>query len=173
MSISFSGTPADLGASYRLCQSNAGAVTLCNVPVRGGYVLSWSETRANAHPASINAALLNDGGQGYLLAFSNPLVALTYQASNSTAAVPLASGPCTMGSANDVAFSMALERGKVSLNGVVVLSCSNLTDIEWANASLAFSGATQSNRVSLCNVDGLPLYTIEPPLLAKNGIVTP
>jgi hypothetical protein len=67
MSASFSGTAADLGASYRLCQSNAGTVTLCNIPVRDGYVLSWSEMRANAHPASINAALLNDGGQGYLL----------------------------------------------------------------------------------------------------------
>ena len=57
--------------------------------------------------------------------------------------------------------------------GVEILSCSNLTDVEWASASLAISGATLSNRVSLCNVDGLPLYTIEPPLLARGGIITP
>ena len=170
----FSGSAADLSSSYRLCQSNAGAVTLCNIPVRDGYVLSWSETRANAAPLSLTAALLNDGGQGYTLAFaSNNTAALSYQASNTLAAVPLVSGPCTLGLSNDVAFSMVLERGRVSLNGLEILSCSNLTDVEWASASLAISGATLSNRVSLCNVDGLPLYTIEPPLLARGGIITP
>ena len=170
----FSGSAADLSSSYRLCQSNAGAVTLCNLPVRNGYVLSWSETRANAAPVSLTAALLNDGGQGYTLAFaSNNTAALSYQASNTLAAVPLVSGPCTLGLSNDVAFSMVLERGRVSLNGLEILSCSNLTDVEWASASLAISGATLSNRVSLCNVDGLPLYTIEPPLLARGGIITP
>ena len=170
----FSGSAADLSSSYRLCQSNAGAVTLCNIPVRDGYVLSWSETRANAAPVSLTAALLNDGGQGYTLAFaSNNTAALSYQASNTIPAVPLVSGPCTLGLSNDVAFSMVLERGRVSLNGLEILSCSNLTDVEWASASLAISGATLSNRVSLCNVDGLPLYTIEPPLLARGGIITP
>ena len=174
MSAYFSGSAADLSSSYRLCQSNAGAVTLCNLPVRDGYVLSWSETRANAAPVSLTAALLNDGGQGYTLAFaSNNTAALSYQASNTLAAVPLVSGPCTLGLSNDVAFSMVLERGRVSLNGLEILSCSNLTDVEWASASLAISGATLSNRVSLCNVDGLPLYTIEPPLLARGGIITP
>ena len=170
----FSGSAADLSSSYRLCQSNAGAVTLCNIPVHDGYVLSWSETRANAAPVSRTAALLNDGGQGYTLAFtSNNTAALSYQASNTIPAVPLVSGPCTLGLSNDVAFSMVLERGRVSLNGLEILSCSNLTDVEWASASLAISGATLSNRVSLCNVDGLPLYTIEPPLLARGGIITP
>ena len=170
----FSGSAADLSSSYRLCQSNAGAVTLCNVPVRDGYVLSWSETRANAAPVSLTAALLNDGGQGYTLAFaSNNTAALSYQASNTIPAVPLVSGPCTLGLSNAVAWSMVLERGRVSLNGLEILSCSNLTDVEWASASLAISGATLSNRVSLCNVDGLPLYTIEPPLLARGGIITP
>ena len=170
----FSGSAADFSSSYRLCQSNAGAVTLCNIPVRDGYVLSWSETRANAAPVSLTAALLNDGGQGYTLAFaSNNTAALSYQASNTLAAVPLVSGPCTLGLSNDVAFSMVLERGRVSLNGLEILSCSNLTDVEWASASLAISGATLSNRVSLCNVDGLPLYTIEPPVLARGGIITP
>ena len=170
----FSGSAADLSSSYRLCQSNAGAVTLCNIPVHDGYVLSWSETRANAAPVSLIAALLNDGGLGYTLAFaSNNTAALSYQASNTLAAVPLVSGPCTLGLSNDVAFSMVLERGRVSLNGLEILSCSNLTDVEWASASLAISGATLSNRVSLCNVDGLPLYTIEPPLLARGGIITP
>ena len=163
----FSGSAADLSSSYRLCQSNAGAVTLCNIPVRDGYVLSWSETRANAAPVSLTAALLNDGGQGYTLAFaSNNTAALSYQASNTLAAVPLVSSPCTLGLSNDVAFSMVLERGQVSLNGLEILSCSNLTNVEWASASL-------SNRVSLCNVDGLPLYTIEPPQLARGGIITP
>ena len=170
----FSGSAADLSSSYRLCQSNAGAVTLCNIPVRDGYVLSWTETRANAAPVSLTAALLNDGGQGYTLAFaSNNTAALSYQASNTIPAVPLVSGPCTLGLSNDVAFSMVLERGRVSLNGLEILSCSNLTNVEWASASLAISGATLSNRVSLCNVDGLPLYTIEPPLLARGGIITP
>ena len=170
----FSGSAADLLFSYRLCQSNAGAVTLCNIPVRDGYVLSWSETCANAAPVSLTAALLNDGGQGYTLAFaSNNTAALSYQASNTLAAVPLVSGPCTLGLSNDVAFSMVLERGRVSLNGLEILSCSNLTNVEWASASLAISGATLSNRVSLCNVDGLPLYTIEPPLLARGGIIAP
>ena len=170
----FSGSAADLSSSYRLCQSNAGAVTLCNIPVRDGYVLSWSETRANAAPVSLTAALLNDGGQGYTLAFaSNNTAALSYQASNTIPAVPLVSGPCTLGLSNDVAFSMVLQRGRVSLNGLEILSCSNLTDVEWASASLAISGATLSNRVSLCNVDGLPLCTIEPPLLARGGIITP
>ena len=174
MAAYFSGSAADLSSSYRLCQSNAGAVTLCNVPVRDGYVLSWSETRANAAPVSLTAALLNDGGQGYTLAFaSNNTAALSYQASNTIPAVPLVSGPCTLGLSNDVAWSMVLERGRVSLNGLEILSCSNLTDVEWASASLAISGATLSNRVSLCNVDGLPLYTIEPPLLARGGIITP
>ena len=170
----FSGSAADLSSSYRLCQSNAGAVTLCNIPVRDGYVLSWSETRANAALVTLTAALLNDDGQGYMLAFNtNNTDALSYQASNTIAAVPLVSGPCTLGLSNDVAFSMVLERGRVSLNGQEILSCSNLSDIEWASASLAISGATLSNRVSLCNVDGLPLYTIEPPLLARGGIITP
>ena len=170
----FSGSAADLSSSYRLCQSNAGAVTLCNIPVRDGYVLSWSETRANAAPVSLTAALLNDGGQGYTLAFNtNNTAALSYQASNTIPAVPMVSGPCTLGLTNDVAFSMVLERGRVSLNGPEILSCSNLTDVEWSSASLAISGATLSNRVSLCNVDGLPLYTIEPPLLARGGIITP
>ena len=170
----FIGSAADLSSSYRLCQSNAGAVTLCNIPVRDGYVLSWSETRANAAPVSLTAALLNDGGQGYTLAFNtNNTAALSYQASNTIPAVPLVSGPCTLGLSNDVAFSMVLERGRVSLNGLEILSCSNLTDDEWASASLAINGATLSNRVSLCNVDGLPLYTIEPPLLARGGIITP
>ena len=170
----FSGSAADLSSSYCLCQSNAGAVTLCNLPVRDGYVLSWSETRANAAPVSLTAALLNDGGQGYTLAFaSNNTAALSYHASNTIPAVPLVSGPCTLGLSNDVAFSMVLERGRVSLNGLEILSCSNLTDVEWASASLAISGATLSNRVSLCNVDGLPLYTIEPPVLARGGIITP
>ena len=170
----FSGSAANLSSSYRLCQSNAGAVTLCNIPVRDGYVLSWSQTRANAAPVSLTAALLNDGGQGYTLAFaSNNTAALSYQASNTIPAVPLVSGPCTLGLSNDVAFSMVLQRGRVSLNGLEILSCSNLTDVEWASASLAISGATLSNRVSLCNVDGLPLYTIEPPLLARGGIITP
>ena len=170
----FSGSAADLSSSYRLCQSNAGAVTLYNIPVRDGYVLSWSETRANAAPVSLTAALLNDGGQGYTLAFaSNNTAALSYQASNTIPAVPMVSGPCTLGLSNDVAFSMVLERGRVSLNGLEILSCSNLTNVEWASASLAISGATLSNRVSLCNVDGLPLYTIEPPLLARGGIITP
>ena len=170
----FSGSAADLSSSYRLCHSNAGAVTLCNIPVRDGYVLSWSETRANAAPVSLTAALLNDGGQGYTLAFaSNNTAALSYQASNTLAAVPLVSGPCTLGLSNDVAFSMVLERGRVSLNGLEILSCSNLSDVEWSSASLAISGATLSNRVSLCNIDGLPLYTIEPPLLARGGIITP
>ena len=170
----FSGSAADLSSSYRLCQSNAGAVTLCNIPVRDGYVLSWSETRANAAPVSLTAALLNDGGQGYTLAFaSNNTAALSYQASNTIPAVPLVSGPCTLGLSNDIAFSMVLERGRVSLNGLEILSCSNLTNVEWASASLAISGTTLSNRVSLCNVDGLPLYTIEPPLLARGGIITP
>ena len=174
MSAYFSGSAADLSSSYRMCQSNAGAVILCNIPVRDGYVLSWSETRANAAPVSRTAALLNDGGQGYTLAFaSNNTAALSYQASNTLAAVPLVSGPCTLGLSNDVAFSMVLERGRVSLNGLEILSCSNLTDVEWASASLAISGATLSNRVSLCNVDGLPLYTIEPPVLARGGIITP
>ena len=170
----FSGSAADLSSSYRLCQSNAGVVTLCNIPVRNGYVLSWSETRANAAHVSLTAALLNDGGQGYTLAFaSNNTAALSYQASNTIPAVPLVSGPCTLGLSNDVAFSMVLERGRVSLNGLEILSCSNLTDVEWASASLAINGATLSNRVSLCNLDGLPLYTIEPPLLARGGIITP
>ena len=170
----FSGSAADLSSSYRLCQSNAGAVTLCNIPVRDGYVLSWSETRANAAPVSLTAALLNDGGQGYTLAFnSNNTAALSYQTSNTIAAVPLVSGPCTLGLTNDVAFSMVLERGRGSLNGLEILSCSNLSDVEWSSASLAISGASLSNRVSICNVDGLPLYTIEPPLLARGGIITP
>ena len=170
----FSGSAADLSSSYRLCQSNAGAVTLCNIPVHDGYVLSWSETRANAAPVSLTAALLNDGGQGYTLAFnSNNTAALSYQASNTIPAVPLVSGPCTLGLSNDVAWSMVLERGRVSLNGLEILSCSNLSDVEWSSASLAISGATLSNRVSLCNVDGLPLYTIEPPVLARGGIITP
>ena len=170
----FSGSAANLSSSYRLCQSNAGAVTLCNVPVRDGYVLSWSETRANAAPVSLTAALLNDGGEGYTLAFnSNNTAALSYQASNTIAAVPLVSGPCTLGLSNDVALSMVLERGRVSLNGQEILSCSNLPDVEWASASLAINGATLSNRVALCNIDGLPLYTIEPPLLARGGIITP
>ena len=122
----------------------------------------------------LSLALLNDGGQGYTLAFaSNNTAALSYQASNTIPAVPLVSGPCTLGLSNDVAFSMVLERGRVSLNGLEILSCSNLTNVEWASASLAISGATLSNRVSLCNVDGLPLYTIEPPLLARGGIITP
>ena len=142
--------------------------------MRDGYVLSWSETRANAAPVSLTAALLNDGGQGYTLAFaSNNTAALSYQASNTLAAVPLVSGPCTLGLSNDVAFSMVLERGRVSLNGLEILSWSNLTDVEWASASLAISGATLSNIVSLCNVDGLPLYTIEPHVLARGGIITP
>ena len=142
--------------------------------MRDGYVLSWSETRANAAPVSLTAALLNDGGQGYTLAFNtNNTAALSYQASNTIAAVPLVSGPCTLGLTNDIAFSMVLERGRVSLNGLEILSCSNLTDVEWASASLAISGATLSNRVSLSNVDGLPLYTIEPPVLARGGIITP
>ena len=170
----FSGSAADFSSSYRLCQSNAGAVTLCNIPVRDGYVLSLSETHANAAPVSLTAALLNDGGQGYTLAFaSNKTALLSYQASNTIPAVPLVSGPCTLGLSNDVAFSMVLERGRVSLNGLEIMSCSNLTNVEWASASLAISGATLSNRVSLCNVDGLPLYTIEPPLLARGGIITP
>ena len=174
MSAYFSGSAADLSSSYRLCQSNAGAVTLCNIPVRDGYVLSWSETRANAAPVSLTAALLNDGGQGYMLAFNtNNTAALSYQASNTIPAVPLVGGPCTLGLSNDVAFSMVLERGRVSLNGQEILSCSNLSDVEWSSASLAISGATLSNRVSLCNVDGLPLYTIEPPVLARGGIITP
>ena len=170
----FSGSAADLSSSYRLCQSNAGAVTLCNIPVRDGFVLSWSETRANAAPVSLPAALLNDGGQGYTLAFNtNNTAALSYQASNTIPAVPLVSSPCTLGLTNDVAFSMVLERGRVSLNGLEILSCSNLTDVEWASASLAITAATLSNRVSLSNVDGLPLYTIEPPVLARGGIITP
>ena len=170
----FSGSAADLSSSYRLCQSSAGAVTLCNVPVRDGYVLSWSETRANAAPVSLTAALLNHGGEGYTLAFtSNNTAALSYQASNTLPAVPLVSGPCTLGLSNDVAWSMVLERGRVSLNGLEILRCSNLTNVEWASASLAISGATLSNRASLCNLDGLPLYTIEPPLLARGGIITP
>ena len=170
----FSGTSADLGSSYRLCQSNAGVVTLCNIPVRDGYILSWSETRANTAPVSLSAALLNDGGEGYTLTFSsNNTASLSYLASNTLPVVPLVSGSCTLGLSNDVAFSMVMERGRVSLNGQEILSCSNLSDVEWASASLAFSGATLSNRVSLCNVDGLPLYTIEPPLLAKNGVITP
>ena len=170
----FSGSAADLSSSYRLCQSNAGAVTLCNVPVRDGYILSLSESRANAAPVSITAALLNDGGQGYTLAFnSNNTAALSYHASNTLPAVPLVSGPCTLGLSNDVAWIMVLERGRVYLNGQEILSCSNLTDVKWASASLAISGATLSNPVSLCNVDGLPLYTIEPPLLVRGGIITP
>ena len=120
--------------------------------------MSWSETRANAAPVSLTAALLNDGGQGCTLAFNaNNTAALSYQASNTIPVVPMVSGPCTLGLTNDVAFSMVLERGRVSLNGMENLSCSNLTNVEWSSASLAISGATLSDRVSLCNVDGLPL----------------
>lgn len=169
----FTGSAADVGSNYRLCESNPGSITLCNATMTDAYMLTWSTSNLNASPSSLVASILSDSTEGFVISFESNTASLAYQASNTQPLSQLASGACSLGSSNDVFFATVLGKGRVCVNGGQVLSADGLSNVEWTSPTLSFAGSTLSNSVLLSKIEGYPMYAVEPPVVAKNGLIAP